>query len=221
MDNKELNRENSLNIFYKLYPVLKVIDDNNNNIISKKVIFKDLDIDQCISSSKDVCEGILFVIDGIINIRKLSVDGDETNLYDIKQGEICHEALSCLLKYKPLNILGTALTKSKVCIIPIEIVKRYILVDSEFLSYLYKDIYEKFYTVIKKKEDKNNKSLEERLLEYFKNKNSKTIYITHRELAFEVDSTREVVSRKLKELEKRGVINLERGKVNILKDLKL
>ena len=43
---------------------------------------------------------------------------------------------------------------------------------------------------------------------------------THSELAFELDSAREVVSRKLKELEKEGYINLSRGKIAIIKDLK-
>jgi len=51
-------------------------------------------------------------------------------------------------------------------------------------------------------------------------KNSKIIYATHNELAFEVDSAREVVSRNLKRIEKRGYIELERGKILILKDLK-
>lgn len=51
------------------------------------------------------------------------------------------------------------------------------------------------------------------------NKNGKIIYATHSQLAFEVDSVREVVSRKLKSIEKRGYIKLQRGKIVILKDL--
>ena len=50
-------------------------------------------------------------------------------------------------------------------------------------------------------------------------KKSRNIYITHNELAFELDSAREVVSRKLKELEKRGYLKLSRGKIQIEKDL--
>ena len=50
-------------------------------------------------------------------------------------------------------------------------------------------------------------------------KNSKSIYATHSELAFEIDSTREVVSRSLKKIEKQGFIKMLRGKIQILKDL--
>ena len=50
-------------------------------------------------------------------------------------------------------------------------------------------------------------------------KNSNIIYATHNELAFEIDSVREVVSRRLKSIEKSGYIRLERGKIVILKNL--
>ena len=58
-----------------------------------------------------------------------------------------------------------------------------------------------------------HESLESRLIRLLINKNSKIIYATHSELAFEIDSVREVVSRKLKSIEKRGYIKLERGKI--------
>lgn len=59
---------------------------------------------------------------------------------------------------------------------------------------------------IENEEDMIHESLESRLSRLLINKNSKIIYETHNELAFEVDSVREVVSRKLKSIEKRGYI---------------
>ena len=85
---------------------------------------------------------------------------------------------------------------------------------------MYKDLYGKFNSVIENKEEMIHESLESRILNFLINKNSKIIYATHSQLAFEVDSVREVVSRKLKSIEKRGYIKLERGKIIILKDLK-
>lgn len=65
-----------------------------------------------------------------------------------------------------------------------------------------------------------HESLETRLVKLLINKNSNIIYTTHGELTFEIDSDREVVSRKLKSIEKRGYIKLERGKIIIIKNLK-
>ena len=156
---------------------------------------------------------------GTINIKRVNENGEETNLYNISSGELCHEALSCLLRYKPLNIIGCAVQNSDICIVPMELVNKILLQSSEFLSYMYKDIYEKFTIVIEKKEDKNHKSIEERLVESLVNKKSSIVYSTHRDIAFEIDSSREVVSRKLKSFEKAGYLKLERGKIILLKDL--
>ncbi|KFX56586.1 Crp/Fnr family transcriptional regulator [Clostridium botulinum] len=212
-------RENNLKEFYEIYEVLEYIDKENNKIISKKAKFKTLNADEYISSGNCTCEGIIFVINGTIKIQRINENGEETNLFNIKKGELCHEALSCLLNFKSLNIIGKALQQSKICIIPFEIVTEHLFKDSEFLKYMYKDIYSKFNTVIEKKEEKRHDSLETRIAKLLISKKSKIVYSTHKELAFEIDSTREVVSRKLKKFEQMGYVNLERGKIIILKDL--
>jgi len=86
--------------------------------------------------------------------------------------------------------------------------------------YIYEDLHKKFNSILENKEEIMHESLETRLVKLLINKNSNIIYATHGELAFEVDSAREVVSRKLKSIEKRGYIKLERGKILIIKDLK-
>ena len=84
---------------------------------------------------------------------------------------------------------------------------------------MYEDLYKKFNIIIQKREDKNHNSLQTRLIKLLISKNSKIIYGTHRDLALEIDSTREVVSRHLKLIEKEGYIKIERGKIIVLKDL--
>ena len=209
----------NLELLYDRYPVLKTINDQNENIIDKNAYFKTLQFNEYISSSNGTCQGILFIVDGMLKIQRLSGNGDETSLYEIKEGELCHEALSCLLNFNPLNIIGRAIMNSTICIIPIEIVRNYLIKDLQFLKYMYEDLYEKFNIIIQKREDKNHNSLQTRLIKLLISKNSKIIYGTHRDLALEIDSTREVVSRHLKLIEKEGYIKIERGKIIVLKDL--
>lgn len=208
-----------IGVLYNVYPVLKRINENNNEIISRHSNFKTVYADEYINETEESCQGILFVIKGTIKIQKINKDGEETNLYNIKQGEFCHEALSCLSSLKSLKITGKAIQDSKVCIIPFDVVRKYFIQDNEFLLSMYKDLYNKFNSVIENKEEIIHESIETRLIKLLISKNSKTIYATHNQLAFEVDSAREVVSRKLKSIEKKGYITLERGKIVILKDL--
>ena len=205
---------------YDSYPILYNINEKNNQIIDKQAVLKTLYADEYVKSQEGTCVGILFVIKGTIKIQKINSEGEETNLYNIRQGEFCHEALSCLSQIESLNITGKAIQDSEVCIIPIEIVRLYFMKDPEFLLYIYEDLHNKFNTVIENKEEIMHESLETRLVKLLINKDSSIIYSTHSQLAFEIDSAREVVSRKLKEIEKKGYIKLERGKILIIKSLK-
>jgi len=213
------NRSKNIESLYSKYPVLEKVDKKNNGIISEQAYFKTLYADEYIKATDGSCQGILFVLEGLINIQKINQNGEQTNLYNIKEGEFCHEALSCISNFESLNITGKAIHYSEVCIIPMEIVRQYIMKDEEFLLYIYEDLHRKFNAVIENKVEMMHESLETRLIKFLISKNSKIIYTTHSELAFEVDSAREVISRRLKSIEKRGYIKLERGKIIILKDL--
>lgn len=218
-DEKLNKRSKDIDSLYSKYPVLEKVDKKNNRIISEQAYFKTLYADEYIKATDGTCHGILFVLEGLINIQKVNQNGEQTNLYNIKEGEFCHEALSCISNLESLNITGKAIRYSEVCIIPMEIVRQYIMKDEEFLLYIYEDLHRKFNVVIENKEEIMHEALETRLIRFLISRNSKIIYTTHSELAFEVDSAREVISRKLKSIEKRGYIKLERGKIIILKDL--
>lgn len=203
---------------YKCYPILKKINDENNHIIDNTVQFKKLYADDRMNNtSTGSCIGIVFVLEGMIKIQRISKDGGETNLFNLTMGDFCHEALSCLLELRSLNIEGRALQDSLICIIPPNVVREYLFKSPEFLCSMYMDLYKKFDSVIEGKEEKLHDSVETRLIKYLKDKNSKVIYATHKEIAFEIDTSREVVSRKLKEFEKKGYLSLERGKIVINK----
>lgn len=222
MNNKDTldNTSNNIDKLFEVYPILKKIDKKNNYLIKEKTIFNKLNKGQYLSSIGSKCTGVLFVISGVIKIQKINEEGDETNLYNIKKGDLCHEALSCIMKYESLNVVAKALEDSEIFIMNIDITKNVLLEDTDFLRYMYKDIHSKFNNVLNNKEKIIHEPLKIRLIQLLINKNSNVIYSKHSELAFDIDSTRESVSRKLKNIEKMGYVKLTRGKIVILKDLK-
>lgn len=204
---------------YEAYPILAQIDDNNKNLVSDKAVFKRILSGEYLLAPNNECLEFLFVISGKIKIQKLNEKGEETNLYNLERGQLCHEALSCFMNCTTLDILGKAIVDSEICIIPFDSVNKYLLNNSLFLQYIYKDLYSKLKIIINSKEQIKHESLKSRLVKLLIYKNSKNIYSTHSELAFELDSSREVISRKLKELEQMGYLKLSRGKIQIEKDL--
>ncbi|WP_302537460.1 Crp/Fnr family transcriptional regulator [Clostridium saudiense] len=213
------NRNYYIKELYKAYPILEQIDNYNKGALVERALFKELLADELLNTTEDKCVGFLFVISGTIKIKKINEKGEETNLYNIEKGQICHEALSCFLNCTSLNIIGRAMQNSKICIIPFDIVNTYLLNNTLFLQYIYKDLYSKFNVIINVKEEVKHEPLTNRLIKLLISKNSKNIYVTHNDLAFELDSAREVISRKLKQLEKMGYLKLSRGKIQIEKDL--
>jgi CRP/FNR family transcriptional regulator len=169
------DRLKDIKSLYEVYPVLKKIDKNNHNIISNQAALKNVYSNEYVAGAEENCHGVLFVIKGTIKIQKINKDGEETNLYNIKQGEFCHEALSCLSNLESLNITGKAILDSKVCLIPFDVVRKYLIQDNEFLLYMYKDLYNKFNTVIGNKEEMIHESLETRLIKFLISKRSNII----------------------------------------------
>ena len=219
MKNMINNKNHCINKLYEVYPILAQIDEANKGILSERANFKELLSGEYLTTREDECIGFLFVISGSIKIQKLNEKGEETNLYNIERGQFCHEALSCFMNCTSLNIIGKAIHDSKICVIPFDIVNKYLLHDTLFLQYIYKDLYNKFKIIINTKEQIKHESLTNRLIKLLIDKKSKNIYLTHNDLDFELDSAREVISRKLKELENMGYLKLSRGKIQIEKDL--
>lgn len=216
-----MKNENSIKAerLFKGYPILKIINEGNNNAIINHGTFKTLEADQYLSSLGIECSGTIFVLSGVVKIQKINLNGDETNLYNIESGDFCHEALSCLMKCEPLNIVARALTDAEVFIIDMDATQNILLNNIDFTKAMYKDMFSKFNNLLSNKETIIHESLDRRLVQLIIDRGSNVIYAKHSELAFEIDSTRETVSRKLKALEKEGYLKLSRGKIQVLKDL--
>lgn len=209
-----------LSSLYKVYPFLEEINKKSNGAFEEKIILIELKNGEFIKSSEEKsCAGFPFVIKGEIKIQRINEEGDETNLYTIKKGELCHEALGCFMNCLPLNIEGYALQDSEMFIVPPEILNIYLFNNLEFFQVLYTDLYKKFRGIIDKNENIIHESVDVRLANFLNQKGTKSIYITHNEIAKEIGSSREVVSRKLKKLEKNGFLTLSRGKITLIKSL--
>ncbi|MEG2841762.1 MAG: Crp/Fnr family transcriptional regulator, partial [Cellulosilyticaceae bacterium] len=159
---------------YKAYPILQSVDEKNKKVIGEQFRFKTIERGEYLRGEE--CPGFIFIIEGHIKIEKIDLEGRQTSLYEIGQGEICHESLSCHLSCEKLEIIGYALTTTKIGILPKEVMQKYLLEDIEFMKYLYKNLYLKFKLLISHKESIIHQSIEDRLLKYIHGNNKEVIY---------------------------------------------
>jgi CRP/FNR family transcriptional regulator len=162
------------------------------------------------------------VLDGSIKIMRMDEDGKELFLYYLEAGETCALSLTCCSASRPSEIKAVVEEKVSVLFVPIQVHEQ--LVDEfkqwkDFVSSTYQHRFHEMLVVL---DAIAFKRMDERLMSYIvtKMKQLKTneLHTTHQEVANELGTAREVISRLLKQLEKKKWIELGRNVIYIRDD---
>jgi len=164
----------------------------------------------------DICDNILFLIDGTVRLYIQSEDADEITLYNLNPGEQCIVNTASTLSQT--EAIGSAITLSDIkgYLLDVKSVKELAHSSDAYQSYLFSIYTLRMGSLAKLVNDIKFKKLDERVLEWLQNQDSKIIHITHELIANELGSSRVVVSRVLKELEKEKKLLLTRGSIELM-----
>ncbi|MBE6052883.1 MAG: Crp/Fnr family transcriptional regulator [Clostridium sartagoforme] len=204
----------------KNYPFLNDLDNEVLEIFFNRLIVNSYEAGQNVFNNKVSCIGFSFILDGKVRIYKIGDDGKEVTLYRIGKGDSCFNTILCALTDSEETPFADVEENAIIAILPMDLFKRYLLNNNSFLKYIFKNLYAKFENVVEGFEKVTFNSIENRIIDYFNlklidNNGVKIIYTTHEKIAADIGSSREVVSRSLKSLEKRGILELGRGKIKI------
>ena len=205
----------------KDYEFLNALSDEAKAIIKQQLRINDYKPGYKLINSGQACLGFSFILKGVLRVYRINDEGREVTLYKLKHGDSCFLTTLCILSEEENYAFVEVEEDATLAFIPIDIFKKYILEDQAYLKYIFKNLYGKFDHVINKLENITFDSIEKRIIQYLKQSVKKTsgkavIYTTHEKIAVDIGSSREVVSRTLKSLEKSGIIELSRGKIKIL-----
>jgi CRP/FNR family transcriptional regulator len=160
------------------------------------------------------------VVSGLVKVYKEEENGNEVLLYYIKPGESC--IMSIMAAEKNVKVTIKAVVEEDATIIVIPSDRLYDLRKNfpKWNLYVYELFNEKFEEVVDMVKILTFSIKDKRLEEYLKRKatlnNSNIISKSHQEIANELGSSREVISRLLKKLEKEGKIELSQRQIKIL-----
>lgn len=203
-----------MNRLLTTYPILHNFEEKLSKLNIDAMHFT-ADKDQILKHASDSCIGFPFLIVGELEVNKISENGEETFLYRLKPGEVCHHAFRCIMEEKEYGIQVHAHRDSELIIFPLLEFKNTLLTDYRFLNFLYTDLFKKLDSSITDKEKLLHENVEDRLQNYLDSKKGKTIKTTHKQIAKEIGTAREVVSRFLKQKEEEGTIKLHRGSIEV------
>jgi CRP/FNR family transcriptional regulator len=160
------------------------------------------------------------LLDGVIKVMREDKDGFELMLYFLEKGETCAITLSCCTGSAISEIKAVAETDSDLLMIPIEKMEEWLGKYKSWRNFIFNSYHERLMEVLETIDNIAFKRMDERLLDYLRNKSKyyvdSEIKITHQDIAYDLHTSRVVISRLLKQLEKINKIKLNRNSIKLL-----
>lgn len=174
---------------------------------------------ETMEEQSDHCRGLVMVKSGRLRAFILSIDGREITLFRLLEKDICILSASCLFKNLQFTLYLDVEKDSTIYIVPAIVIETLSENNIDIKEYLLEQITSRFSSAMWVMEQTIFGSLSQRvasfLFEQFLLEDSKTLSITHESIAKNIGSSREVVSRMLKDFEKQHIIKTSRGKIDI------
>ncbi len=162
-------------------------------------------------------DSFLLLLDGTIRVQQTSESGREIVLYRVQAGESCALTTACLMGYEEYQAEGIAETRIRAVAIPRALFDRLIASSREFRQFVFtafsRRVTNLFRIIEEVAFERIDARLAQKLLDLAGAKQQ--IAATHQELANELGSAREVISRQLNEFARRGWLRMARGIVEI------
>jgi len=154
------------------------------------------------------------VIAGSIRVVKAAPNGRELPLYRVTPGETCIISSACLLGQAPYNARGITEAETTLLVVPTEDFQA-LLGEPAFRDFVFQLFSERIADLMQLIEEVAFRKLDQRLAALLLGKGQR-VHTTHQQLADELGSVREIVSRLLKGLAEQGLVALSREQVEIL-----
>ncbi|MGB4929628.1 MAG: Crp/Fnr family transcriptional regulator [Chitinophagales bacterium] len=173
--------------------------------------------DEVIMHAGGYFKSTILVVDGLVKLYRENEDGGEYFMYYLEGGEGCALSMICAARNKASEVTGVAVEDTIAIQIPLELMD-ILMRDYKswyyFVVQTYRSRFEDLLNVIDQIAFKN---MDERLMHYldgqFAELNTNQLQITHQQIASDLNSTREVISRLLKKMEQNGVLKLHRNAI--------
>lgn len=165
-------------------------------------------------------KAIPIVTRGSVRVIRRDEDGRELLLYYIRAGESCIMSFLGGLHNDTSKVMAVAEEDTDILFVPLEKVIALVRDNPEWLDYIFRLYHRRFEELLDVVNAVAFKKVDERLLDYLRRKssitNSKTLHVTHEQLANELGTARVVVSRLLKRMEEEGLVQLGRNKITLV-----
>ena len=188
-----------------------VINNNNNSIDCSDELFNQIG---------DKILKMPLLLSGAIKILREDFDEGELLLYFIEKGDTCSMSMTCCIGETKSEIKAVAETNGKVVMIPVMYMELWLGKYKSWRNYVFNSYNNRLKEMLNAIDSLAFMNMDERLLNYLLEKSkinrSREINATHQDIAYDLNTSRVVISRLLKALENEGKIKLHRAYIEIV-----
>lgn len=158
------------------------------------------------------------VLEGSLRVIRHDEDGHELLLYFLNPGEVCSMALTCCMGQQQSNISAIAEQDSLIIRIPVDYLDKWMVEYPNWKTFMMYAYRKRFDELLETIDAIAFKGLDQRLELFFQNRFKATgeriFHGKHQDIAYQLNTSREVVSRLLKKMEQKGFVKLSRNSID-------
>jgi len=188
--------------------------------INKIAVKKEVKAGDILINIGDYVRSMPLLIDGVIKISRKNEDGNELLLYFLEKGETCAMTLTCCVAHHKSEIKAVAEMDTELLMIPVQKMEEWSSKYKSWRNFVFNSYHNRLMEVLQSIDSIAFSNLDERLVKYLQEKEkitaSKTLHLTHQEIANDLHSSRVVISRLLKKLENQHKLKIQRNSIELL-----
>ena len=212
IDSEQLNR------IIIAMPILQRADAALVNELKREAQFTKIPVGQDVFVEGDRVDGIALLISGVVRVYKIGETGREITLYRFGLGQSCILTANAILSQRSFPAIATVEEDAEAVMIPAGVFRDWVNRYDLWREFVFDLLSDRLSTVMAIVDEVAFKRMDRRLALFLLNqaKVQNPMRITHQELAAELGSSREVISRILEDFSREGLIESRRGIIEIL-----
>jgi CRP/FNR family transcriptional regulator len=157
----------------------------------------------------------MLITSGRVKLYREGDDGNEFFMYFLEGGNACALSMVCAIRNQTSQVTAVSVEETEVIMIPIQYMDELMTRFKGWYNFVLETYRSRFEELLQVIDHIAFKNMDERLDWYLRNQSQygKEIFLTHQQIANDLNSSREVISRLLKKLENQGRVELHRNSV--------
>ena len=186
--------------------------------ISHEGTLKEFEAGQELIREDQYIKSFPIVLEGMIKVCRTDDSGNELLLYYLRPGEVCTVSLICCMDRTRSRVKAIAEEDTTAIAVPVELLDSWISTYQTWKEYVMRSMQMRFDELLNALDSIAFLKMDERLEKFFRDRYQSTGSMifegSHQDVALAMNSSREVISRLLKQMEKKGLISLSRGRID-------